>query len=62
MFDKLKLKYHNYKYNKLLDKARKEEQEARQQALDFLLDEVDRRLVRSEWLITLFNNKKKCVE
>lgn len=58
MFDKLKLKYRTYRYNKLVDKIRKDEQIARAAALDYLMEEIDRRLTRSDKLISLFHKKK----
>jgi len=58
MFNKLKLKYRTYRYNKLMDKIRKDEQIARQAALDYLMEEIDRRLTRSDKLISLFHKKK----
>lgn len=56
MFDKLKLKYHTYRYNKLIEQIRKDEQIQRQAALDYLMEEIDRKLNRSKWLINLFHN------
>lgn len=58
MFSKLKLKYHTYRYNKLIDRIRKDEQIQRQAALDYLMEEIDRKLNRSKWIINLFNNIK----
>lgn len=58
MFDKLKLKYHTYKFNKALEKIRKDEQIAREAALDYLLEKIDEKLERSNKLISLFHKNK----
>lgn len=58
MFDKLKLKYHTYKFNKALEKIRKDEQITRAAALDYLLEKIDERLERSNNLISLFRKNK----
>jgi len=38
---------------------RKDEQIQRQAALDYLMEEIDRKLNRSKWLINLFHNIKR---
>jgi hypothetical protein len=48
MFNRLKLKYHTWKYNKLIDQIRKDEAIQRQAALDYLMEEIDRKLTRSK--------------
>lgn len=58
MFNRLKLKYHTWKYNKLIDQIRKDEAIQRQAALDYLMEEIDRKLNRSKWIINLFHNIK----
>ena len=58
MFNRLKLKYHTWKYNKLVDQIRKDEAIQRQAALDYLMEEIDRKLNRSKWIINLFHNIK----
>ena len=58
MFNRLKLKYHTWKYNKLVDQIRKDEAIQRQAALDYLMEEIDRKLNRSKWIIDLFHNIK----
>lgn len=58
MFNRLKLKYHTWKYNKLVDAIRKDEAIQRQAALDYLMEEIDRKLNRSKGIINLFHNIK----
>lgn len=58
MFNNLKLKYHTWKYNKLVNEIRKDEAIQRQAALDYLMEEIDRKLNRSKWIINLFHNIK----
>ena len=56
MFNRFKLRLHKRRYNKLLDEQYKREKEMRARALDFQLEEVERRLERTEATLTHFHN------
>ena len=53
--DKLKLKYIKYRYNKLMDEQYKRSKDMEKAINDFLIEEIDRRLERSQWLVDIYS-------
>lgn len=53
---RLKLRYHTRRYNKLLEEQHKREKKMREEALNFMLEEVDRKLERSDATINYYHN------
>ena len=56
LINKIKLAIHKYRYNKLLDEQHKREKEMREKALNLMLEEVDRKLQRSEATLNYFHD------
>ena len=56
MFNRIKRWYHKRRYNKLLDEQYKREKEMRERALNFQLEEVERRLERTEATLNHFHS------
>lgn len=55
LIDKIRLKFIKYKYNKLLDKQYKRIKEQEKLKTDYLIEEIDRRLDRTDKITEVFN-------
>ena len=55
LIDKLRLKFIKYKYNKLIDKQYKRIKEQEKLKTDCLIEEIDRRLERTDKITSVFN-------
>ena len=55
LIDKIRLKFIKYRYNKLLDKQYKRIKEQEKMRTDYLIEEVDRRLERTDKIVSEFN-------
>lgn len=55
LIDKIRLKFIKYKYNKLMDKQYKRIKEQEKMKTDYLIEEIDRRLERTDKITSEFN-------
>lgn len=55
LIDKIRLKFIKYRYNKLLDKQYKRIKEQEKMKTDYLIEEIDRRLDRTDKIVSEFN-------
>ena len=55
LIDKIRLKFIKYKYNKLVDKQYKRIKEQEKMKTDYLIEEIDRRLDRTDKIVSEFN-------
>lgn len=55
LIDRIRLKFIKYKYNKLLDKQYKKIKEQEKLKTDYLIEEIDRRLDRTDKITSEFN-------
>lgn len=55
LIDKIRLKFIKYKYNKLMDKQYKRIKEQEKMKTDYLIEEIDRRLDRTDKITSEFN-------
>ena len=55
LIDKIRLKFIKYRYNKLLDKQYKRIKEQEKMKTDYLIEEIDRRLDRTDKIVNEFN-------
>lgn len=55
LIDKIRLKFIKYRYNRLLDKQYKKIKEQEKLRTDYLIEEVDRRLERTDKIVSEFN-------
>ena len=55
LIDKIRLKFIKYKYNKLVDKQYKRIKEQEKMKTDYLIEEIDRRLDRTDKITETFN-------
>lgn len=55
LIDKLRLKFIKYKYNKLIDKQYKRIKEQEKMKRDYLIEEIDRRLERTDEIVSNIN-------
>lgn len=55
LIDRIRLKFIKYRYNKLLDKQYKRIKEQEKMKTDYLIEEVDRRLERTDKITSVFN-------
>lgn len=55
LIDKIRLKFIKYKYNKLMDKQYKRIKEQEKMKTDYLIEEIDRRLERTDKITSDFN-------
>lgn len=53
--NKLKLMYIKHKYNKMMDEKYKRDKDIEKAINDFLIEEIDRRLERSQWLVDTYS-------
>ena len=55
LIDRIRLKFIKYRYNKLLDKQYKRIKEQEKLKTDYLIEEIDRRLERTDKITSVFN-------
>lgn len=55
LIDKIRLKFIKYRYNKLIDEQNKRIKEQEKMKTDYLIEEVDRRLDRTDKIVSEFN-------
>lgn len=55
LIDKIRLKFIKYRYNKLLNKQYKRIKEQEKLKTDYLIEEIDRRLDRTDKITETFN-------
>ena len=55
LIDKIRLKFIKYRYNKLVDKQYKRIKEQEKMKTDYLIEEIDRRLDRTDKIVSEFN-------
>lgn len=55
LIDRIRLKFIKYRYNKLLDKQYKRIKEQEKMKTDYLIEEIDRRLERTDKITSVFN-------
>ena len=53
--DRIRLKFMKYRYNKLMDKQYKKIKEQEKLKTDYLIEEIDRRLERTDKITSVFN-------